>query len=103
LSPGPRYLWRSCGRRSQNRADQNGTDGIGIGLAVRYGPGQLPVLDANGRLTYVAGSGARNNMLARNRGTGNGRFDGADENPGCGSNTWIQSLFTTVNQPCVRG
>jgi len=88
---------------SQNRTDNNGRDGIGIGLAVRYGPGQLPVLDANGNLTTVPGSGARNNTLAHNRGTGNGRWDGADENPGCGSNKWSQSLFTTVNQPCVRG
>lgn len=74
-----------------------------MGLAVRYGPGQLPVLDANGNLTTVPGSGARNNTFTRNRGTGNARFDGTDENPGCGSDRWIQNQFTQVNQPCVLG
>jgi hypothetical protein len=88
---------------AHNATDGNGKDGIGIGLAVRYGPGQLPVLDSNGRLVTIPGSGARKNLLAHNRGAGNKRWDGADENPGCGSNRWVHSRFRTENQSCVAG
>jgi parallel beta-helix repeat protein len=86
----------------RNTADGNGKDGIGIGLAVRYGPGQVPVYDANGRLETVAGSGGRNNLLADNTGKGNKRWDGADENPACDHNQWMRNRFRTVNRPCVR-
>jgi len=93
---------RSDGNRIlQNTADSNGKDGIGIGLAIRTGPGQVPVLDEAGNLVTVPGSGARDNLLDHNRGTGNNRWDGADENPACGSNLWWQNRFGTVNQPCV--
>lgn len=88
-------------RVSHNTTDGNGKDGIGIGLAVRYGPGQLPVLDAGGNLVTVPGSGARDNVLDGNAGTGNHRWDGMDEVPACGSNQWFQNRFGTVNQPCV--
>lgn len=88
-------------RISRNTTDGNGKDGIGIGLAIQTGPGQVPVLDAAGNLVTVPGSGARDNVLEQNRGMGNGRFDGADENPGCGSNRWWQNRFGTANQPCV--
>jgi hypothetical protein len=88
---------------SYNATHRNGKDGIGIGLAVRYGPGQLPVLDPNGQLVTIPGSGARNNLLEHNTGAGDKRWDGADENPGCGSNRWVHSRFRTVNQSCVGG
>lgn len=84
-----------------NTTDGNGKDGIGVGLAIRTGPGQIPVLDGSGHLVYVQGSGGRNNLLAHNRGTGNARWDGDDENPACGSNSWSQNRFVTVSQPCV--
>ncbi len=85
----------------QNTADGNGKDGIGIGLAVQTGADQVPVLDSAGNLVTVPGSGARKNVLEHNIGSGNNRWDGADENPVCGTNRWVQNRFTTVNQPCV--
>jgi len=88
-------------RISQNTAYSNGKDGISIGLAVQTGPGQVPVRDTAGNLVTIPGSGARNNVLDHNSGTGNNRWDGADENPACGSNRWVLNRFTTVNQPCV--
>ena len=94
---------RSDGNRIfQNTTDNNGKDGIGLGLAVRTGPGQVLVVDSHGVPVTVPGSGARNNMLGQNRGSGNHRMDGVDEDPACGSNRWVQDHFATVNQPCVR-
>lgn len=46
-------------------------------------------------------NGALNNILQFNTGHGNGRFDGADLNPGCDHNHWAHNAFGTVNQPCV--
>lgn len=88
-------------RIRRNTTDGNGKDGIGIGLAIRTGPGQVPVLDSSGHLVTIADSGARNNVLEHNRGSRNHRWDGADENPACGSDTWTENRFTTVNLPCV--
>ncbi len=90
-------------RISDNTTEGNGKDGIGIGLAVRYGPGQQPVLDANGQLELVPGSGARHNVLEHNSGSHNRRWDGTDENPDCGSNVWAHNLFVTSKPACVMG
>lgn len=87
---------------SYNRATNNGSDGIAIGLAVRYDEDQREVRDASGNLVTIAGSGGRNNTLEHNRATGNNRWDGADENPGCDNNRWVRNRFGTVNQACVR-
>jgi len=83
------------------RGSLDGKDGIGIGLAVQTGPGQIPVRDSAGNLVPIPDSGARNNVLEQNVGAGKNRWDGADENPACGSNRWVLNRFTTVNKPCV--
>lgn len=49
----------------------------------------------------IAGTGASDNSLFGNQGTGNAVWDGADDNPGCDNNDWDQNRFGTVNQPCV--
>ncbi len=50
--------------------------------------------------------GVKDNVVVNNTATHNGVtgiYVGPRSTPGCGTNTWIQSLFNTVNQPCVRG
>ena len=46
---------------------------------------------------------APGNQAIRNRGQGNGEFDGSDGTlmPPCGRNVWEGNEFGTVNQPCV--
>jgi hypothetical protein len=46
---------------------------------------------------------AAGNTAMRNRGHGNGEFDGSDGTlmPPCGRNVWDANDFGTVNQPCV--
>ena len=84
-----------------NTTDRNGKDGIGIGLAVRYGEGQLPVVDAAGHLVTVPGSGAQDNRLDHNAGRGSARWDGADETPGRGANRW-GTRPSRHHQPALR-
>ena len=86
----------------QNTTNDNGLDGIGIGLAVAYGPGQLPMLDPQGNLIFIPGSGGHDNVLTQNTAKGNARWDGFDQNPGCDNNNWFQNFFVTVNRPCVK-
>ena len=44
------------------------------------------------------------NTVSFNKATGNGAFDGHDDQggPPCGSNQWQNNSFGTVNQPCVQ-
>lgn len=72
-----------------NVVDDNARDGIHL---------NGPRLRDDGT---VAAPGANNNPLLRNRGRGNGQFDGADQNPGCDNNQWSRNRFVKVNQPCV--
>ncbi|MGI9022221.1 MAG: PA domain-containing protein [Acidimicrobiales bacterium] len=46
-------------------------------------------------------SGAENNTLYNNRGTGNAEHDGHDDNPRCDNNDWVANKFGTVNRICV--
>ena len=47
--------------------------------------------------------GSGGNTAIRNRGHGNGEFDGSDGSlmPPCGANVWDANDFGSVNQPCV--
>ncbi len=42
-----------------------------------------------------------NNRILANTAFANRRFDLADANPGCDSNTWAGNLFGTRNQVCI--
>ncbi len=68
-----------------NVVDENTTNGIGIDAVGNNNPGPTE------------------NEVMRNRGHGNGAYDGYDGNvnPQCGSNTWEGNDFGSVNQPCV--
>lgn len=88
---------------SHNTVNGNGVDGIGVEMAQLYDASNHPVFDSSGNPVYAPGTGASDNTLAANRGIGNNRFDGEDQNPGCDNNHWDHSFFGTVNQPCVRG
>ena len=65
------------------------------------------VLRRNGPFSGIALDGlplrAPGNSAMRNRGRGNGEFDGSDGTlmPPCGRNVWDDNDFGTVNQPCV--
>jgi hypothetical protein len=67
-----------------NVADDNAWYGVAIDAAPLRSPG---------------------NTAVRNRGRGNGEFDGSDGDlmPPCGANVWDANDFGTVNQPCVAG
>ena len=98
-----------------NTASRNGTSGRGSGIRVFSMPLPMPpahniVRDnvADDNTSYgVALDGlplrAVGNQALRNRGRGNGEFDGSDGTlmPPCGRNVWDSNDFGTVNQPCV--
>lgn len=68
-----------------NEANENASNGVSIDAIGENNPGPTE------------------NQLSHNRGRGNGGYDGFDGNvnPLCGSNTWQDNEFATVNQPCV--
>lgn len=68
-----------------NVADDNTTNGIAIDAVGNNNPGPTE------------------NEVIRNAGHGNGAYDGYDGNlnPQCGTNTWENNDFGSVNQPCV--
>ena len=83
-----------------NRVFDNHGDGIGVPLDVQYDSNNQPVPNGQGGFLTVAGTGATNNAIVGNTGSGDGRWDGRDDTPGCG-NIWDDNTFGTVNQPCV--
>ena len=58
------------------------TDNVGDGIAVLSGAGDTTV---------------RNNVSTGNSGS----FDLRDDNPGCGTNSWVNNVEDTTNDPCV--
>jgi hypothetical protein len=87
---------------NHNTVDRNGYDGIGLEMAQLYDANNKPVFDSSGNPVYVPGTGASNNTLFANKGSGNQYFDVEDQNPGCDNNDWDLTMVVTVNQTCVR-
>jgi parallel beta-helix repeat protein len=85
-----------------NDVSHNRVDGIAIGLAVLYNANSQAVPNGQGGFETIAGTAGTDNTIAFNSAIGDGRWDGRDDNPGCG-NTWKDNRFGTVNQPCVSG
>ena len=77
----------------KNTVNNNGGSGIFVAGPVPPRPG-TPGFDPQG---------AHDNSLSNNMGSGNGVFDGNDQNPDCDNNTWTNNRFRTVNAPCVDG
>ena len=102
---------------AENTASGNGTSGRGAGIRVFSMPLPVPpvgntlrdnVADDNawyGVAIDAAPLGSGGNVAIRNRGRGNGEFDGSDGAlmPPCGANVWDANDFGSVNQPCVAG
>jgi hypothetical protein len=102
---------------AENTASGNGTSGRGAGIRVFSMPYPVPpahntvrdnVADDNawyGVAIDAAPLGSPGNTAIRNRGRGNGEFDGSDGAlmPPCGANVWDANDFGSVNQPCVAG
>ena len=100
---------------AENTANGNGTSGRGAGIRVFSMPLPVPpvgntlrdnVADDNawyGVAIDAAPLGSGGNNAIRNRGRGNGEFDGSDGSlmPPCGANVWDANDFGSVNQPCV--
>jgi len=98
-----------------NTTSGNGTSGRGCGIRLFSMPLPMPPLHntvhdnvADNNTSYgIALDGlplrAPGNQAIRNRGHGNGEFDGSDGTlmPPCGRNVWDANEFGTVNQPCV--
>lgn len=98
-----------------NTASGNGTSGRGCGIRLFSMPLPMPPLHnnvhdnvADDNTSYgIAFDGlplrAGGNTAVRNRGHGNGEFDGSDGTlmPPCGRNVWDGNDFGTVNQPGV--
>jgi hypothetical protein len=100
---------------AENTSNANGKSGRGCGIRLFSMPLPMPpvhnivrdnVTDDN--TSYgVALDGlplrAPGNSAIRNRGRGNGEFDGSDGTlmPPCGRNVWEDNDFGTVNQPGV--
>jgi parallel beta-helix repeat protein len=87
---------------NNNHVFGNRVDGIAVGLAVLYDANSQAVPNGQGGFKTVAGTAGKHNTIVSNSATGDGRWDGRDDNPGC-ANTWKDNQFGTVNQPCVRG
>lgn len=85
----------SNNRVNQNTVNNNGNIGIELQVVVDHHNPAGPPYPA------VPGSGAYNNILFSNQGSGNVVFDGADGTPGCDNNDWENNQFVTANQPCV--
>lgn len=47
--------------------------------------------------------GVQDTTVTDNRANGNGTFDAADDNDGCGTNTWSGNRFHATNAECVGG
>jgi hypothetical protein len=100
---------------AHNTTSANGTSGRGCGIRLFSMPLPMPPVHnvvhdnvADDNASYgVALDGlplrAPGNHAFRNRGHGNGEFDGSDGTlmPPCGKNVWDANDFGTVNQPCV--
>jgi hypothetical protein len=100
---------------AENTTSGNGKSGRGCGVRLFSMPLPMPpqhniVRDnvADDNTSYgIALDGlplrAVGNQAIRNRGRGNGEFDGSDGTlmPPCGRNVWQGNDFGTVNQPCV--
>lgn len=100
---------------AENTSSGNGTSGRGCGVRLFSMPLPMPPLHnivrdnvADDNTSYgIALDGlplrAPGNQAIRNRGQGNGEFDGSDGTlmPPCGRNVWAGNEFGTVNQPCV--
>ena len=98
-----------------NTANANGTSGRGCGIRLFSMPLPMPPVHtsvhdnvADGNTSYgIALDGlplrSPGNRAFRNRGRGNGEFDGSDGTlmPPCGKNVWYDNDFETVNQPGV--
>ncbi len=101
----------------KNRSTNNFRHGISLGrLSFDNTVDKNTVNNNGGSGIFVAGpvaprpttpgfdpQGAHDNSLSNNMGSGNGVFDGNDQNPNCGTNTWKNNRFRTVNAPCVDG
>lgn len=99
-----------------NTANENGTSGRGCGIRLFSMPLPMPPIHnvvhdnvTDGNTSYgVALDGlplrSPGNTAVRNRGRGNGEFDGSDGTlmPPCGRNVWEDNDFETVNQPGVK-
>jgi parallel beta-helix repeat protein len=94
---GPKSMFNIVGN---NNVSDNRVDGIGIGLAVLYNANSQAVPNGQGGFETIAGTAGTDNTIIANTATGDGVWDGRDDNPGCG-NTWVANHFRTVNQPCV--
>lgn len=101
---------------SKNMSHRNGTSGQGSGIRI-FAVAQ-PVAGThttisdnvtNNNKTFgvaIDAAGAATpqptqNVAKGNKGRSNGEFDGFDGNSACGTNTWENNDFGTVNQPCV--
>lgn len=85
---------------SNNHVANNRRDGIATPLAVLYDANSQAVSDGRGGFETIAGTAATDNTIVSNSAHADGRWDGRDDNPGCG-NTWATNNFDAVNQPCV--
>ena len=99
-----------------NTSSGNGTSGRGCGVRLFSMPLPMPPINntvhdnvCDDNTSYgVALDGlplrSPGNRAYRNRGHGNGEFDGSDGTlmPPCGRNEWEGNDFGTVNQPCVE-
>ncbi len=85
---------------TNNTVSRNTRDGIAVGRAVRYSADDKAVFK-NGDPVTIPGTAGEHNRIVGNRATGDGRWDGRDDNSGC-ANIWERNVFGTVNQPCVK-
>jgi parallel beta-helix repeat protein len=98
---------------AHNTASHNGTSGRGDGIMLFNVPNPVAptqntimhnVADHNVSNGIAVDAGATKNHIGRNRGRGNGQYDGFDGNttPACDANKWEANNFGLVNQPCAR-
>ena len=111
---GEEGIWLGPGASSNsvsgNASNDNAGDGIGLGLAVLYTPlgvncGSAScnmATDSSGQPVTIPGTAADGNAFKGNSASGNGRWDAMDANTDCGTNTWTNDVFATVNQSCIQ-
>lgn len=82
---------------NNNTADNNagGIDILGSGNTVNNN-----AANDNTTIGITAFGGA--DTINHNTALGNGAFDLADFNPGCGTDTWRANTFTHANESCIR-
>lgn len=96
-----------------NHSNNNGTSGRGDGIMAFSLPNPVPptrnsisgnVADNNASNGIAVGEGSLENRISRNRGRGNGEYDGYDGNthPPCATNVWEDNDFGLASQPCTR-